>query len=391
MAGGADVACERAARRPALSDPVHTAPRAPPSANTLDATASSDDGGVMRVLVLGGSVFLSREVAAQAVARGHDVVCANRGRSGSVPEGAAHVVWDRAEAPPAALVEAGFDAVVDVARQPSHVATALAIAPEAHWSFVSTVNVYADEVTPGQTPATAALVEPEPADHDLAEHPDAYGRMKVACENLVRAGARAAFVVRPGLIVGPGDPTGRFTYWPARLARVQQAPRVLAGGAPSDHVQVIDVRDLAAWIVHAFETGLVGDFDGVGEVLPVGSLLASAAAGIGGGVGVEPEWVWADAEALEQAEVAPWAGPRSLPLWLPRPAYDGMMGHDPAPSIAAGLRLRPIAETTADTLAWLRATPGASVTGLSAAEEAEVLKGLQDASPADQHAGTGTL
>ncbi len=173
----------------------------------------------MRILVLGGTVFLSRAVAAAAVARGHDVVCAARGVSGTVPDGATLVRWDRSEAVPGELTDTEFDAVVDVSRIPSHVRAAVAAFPDAHWTFVSTVNVYADTATVGGTPATLPLLDPVETDEDPASGPEVYGAMKVACENIVRAGTTSALVIRPGLIVGPGDPSGRFTYWPARFAQ----------------------------------------------------------------------------------------------------------------------------------------------------------------------------
>ncbi|WP_309648682.1 NAD-dependent epimerase/dehydratase family protein [Nocardioides sp.] len=324
----------------------------------------------MRILVLGGTVFLSHETAAEAVRRGHDVVCAARGSSGSVPDGARLVVWDRdLPAPPAELLAEPFDAVVDVARHPARVRSAVAAFPSAHWVFVSTINVYPDESTPGLTPATGMLRQPLHDDVDLAVDPGAYGPMKVGCEEIVRAGAASAMVVRPGLIVGPGDPTGRFTYWPARLADIAAGEPVLAPGSPDDRVQVIDVRDLATWIVDGVESGLAGDFDGVGPVMPIDSLLAAVAAGLG----AEPSWTWVDQDVLAAHEVEPWSGPGSLPLWLPRPSYDGMLAHDPTPSFAAGLATRPVAETARDTLTWLRATPDAVVSGMTREREAKVL------------------
>jgi nucleoside-diphosphate-sugar epimerase len=283
-----------------------------------------------------------------------------------VPDGAAQVVWDRAEPVPAGLVETAYDAVVDVARMPSWVRSAVAAFADAHWVFVSTINVYADESTPGGRPGTLPLREPIADDVDLTEDPEAYGPMKVACEQAVRDGAASWTVIRPGLIVGPGDPTGRFTYWPARLA---DGGEVLAPGRPEDRMQVIDVRDLAAWIVTAAEARTGGDYDGVGEVLAMGDLLAQVASGCG----VEPELTWVPQELLAEQGVEPWAGPGSVPLWLPRPEYDGMCAHDPEPSYAAGLVLRPLADTARETLAWLQATPGATVTGMTREREAEVL------------------
>lgn len=323
----------------------------------------------MKLLVLGGSVFLSQAVAAEAVRRGHDVTCANRGSSGAVPDGAELVVWDRRDPAPAALTRTAYDAVVDVARMPSWVRSAVAAFPSAHWVFVSTVNVYADDATPGGRPGTLALREPITVDVDLATDPEAYGPMKVACEQVVRDAAASWTVIRPGLIVGPGDPTGRFSYWPARMADAEHR-EVLAPGRPEDRTQVIDVRDLAAWIVTAAEERTGGDYDGVGEVLAMSEVLEAVAAGCEADV----ELTWVPQEFLTEQGVQPWSGPDSLPLWLPRPEYDGMGAHDPAPSYAAGLVLRPLAETARDTLAWLRATPAAAtLTGMTREREAAVL------------------
>jgi nucleoside-diphosphate-sugar epimerase len=310
----------------------------------------------MKLLVLGGTRFLSREVATQAVARGWDVTCACRGESGTVPDGAAHLPWDRTEDAPAAVAEGAWDAVVDVTRLPSHARRAVEAAPGAHWVFVSTISVYADNASPAMEP----LLEPITDDVDLSVDPEAYGGMKVACEQLVQSGAASWVVVRPGLIVGPGDPTGRFAYWPQRLAR---GGEVLAPGRPEDVVQVIDVRDLATWLLDACEARTTGVFDPVGTPTPFGRLLAETAAGVGD---PEPQLTWVDADFLEAQGVAPWAGEGSLPLWLPRPEYDGMLAHDPSPAVAAGLRLRPLAETAPGCL-------DSTVTALTPEREAEVL------------------
>ena len=323
----------------------------------------------MRLLVLGGSVFVSRAAAAAALERGHEVICANRGLTGSIPSGAGFVRFDRAEPVPAEL--AGFDAVIDVARHPSRVQRAVEALPDAHWVYVSSISAYADEATPGQRAdaADAATLQPRYDDVDLGEDPSAYGPMKVACENLVRDGAASASIVRPGLIVGPGDPTGRFTYWPVRLGRAAEAPAVLAPGSPDDLVQVIDVRDLAHWLVDLAERRRNGSFDAVAPPVRFEALLDEVAAGCD----ARPDWVWVPQDFLRAHQVMTWAGPRSLPLWVTRPELDGMLAHDPAPSLAAGLRPRPAAETARDTLAWVRATPDAPVTGLTAAEEAALL------------------
>lgn len=315
----------------------------------------------MRLLVLGGTVFLSQAVAAEAVRRGHEVVAACRGTSGSLPARVRHLPWDRGEAPPPELTAEQYDAVVDVARHPSRVRRAVEALPDAHWVFVSTINVYADDSLPGR-PGTVPLRDAITDDVDLADDPEAYGGMKVACEQAVRAGAGSSVIVRPGLIVGPGDPTGRFSYWPWRLAA---GGEVLAPGDPGDVVQVIDVRDLAAWLVTLAERRTTGVYDGVGEPLPIGDLLARCTP--------EASFTWVDQDFLEEQGVEPWMGPGSLPLWLPRPDYDGMMHHDVSAPLSAGLTLRPIAETSRDTAAWLAATPDAAVTGIDREREAALL------------------
>jgi len=321
----------------------------------------------MRLLVLGGTQFLSRAVAAEAVLRGHDVVCANRGRSGTTPPGVATVRWDRAQEPPAALTDgAPYDAVVDVSRMPSHVRRALAAlggehSRDAHWVFVSTISVYADDADPAG-PGKGRLKEPIADDLDPMASTENYGGMKVACERLVLDTIRSAAVVRPGLIVGPGDPSGRFAYWARRSTATGD---VLAPGRPEDLVQVIDVRDLAAWIVTLAEERTTGTYDAVAPSVPFADLLAACLP--------DARPVWVDQAFLEAEGVEPWSGPESIPLWLPRPAYDGMLAHDAGPALAAGLAPRPLAVTTRDTRAWLDADPAARITGITTEREAALL------------------
>jgi len=329
----------------------------------------------MRLLVLGGSVFLSRAVAEEAVRRGHDVTCACRGSSGSVPDGARHVVADRSAGLPDEVAD-DYDAVVDVGRHPSWVRAAVERTPGAHWVFVSTINVYADDSTPGGGPGTLPLREPLHEDVDLKQDPEAYGPMKVACEQAVTAGAASATLVRPGLIVGPGDPSGRFAYWPARLADTAEHPEVLVPGSPDDSVQVIDVRDLAAWIVTCAEERRAGTFDGTGLATTRAAFVdavAAAARELGLHDPATTTFTGVDQEFLVAHEVEPWTGPRSVPVWLPLPEYAGLMAHDVTPSFEAGLTTRPLSETTRDTLVWLSETPDAPVTGWTRDEEEKVL------------------
>jgi len=321
----------------------------------------------MRVLVLGGTVFLSYATAAAAVARGHDVTCAARGVGGEDPSGSTFVRLDREHPDWSLLGGRAWDVVIDVARRPSWVREATdALGDRAgSWLFVSTCSVYADQSTPGAG-TDAALLPPAGEDVDETDLAK-YGELKVACEQTVseRLGDRA-LLVRPGLIVGPGDPSGRFTYWVHRMA---ESATVVAPGEPDDPVQVVDVRDLGRWLVQAAEDGLRGAFDATGPAMPRRHVLEAVA----DGVGTEPRLVWMPQEFLLANGVQPWMGERSLPLWLPTPEYAGLMSRDVSPALAAGLTVRPVEDTARDTFDWLQQTPGANITGLTAAEQRDLL------------------
>lgn len=334
----------------------------------------------MRLLVLGGTVFVGHAVAAEGVRRGHEVVCAARGESGQVPDGATLVRVDRDAEDGLDGLTGEFDAVVDVSPLSyPWVARALRTLGDrvAHWSFVSTINVYADTATPGLTPATGELV-PALTEHAsreaMAEAGEdgvlLYGGIKVASEQAVRdAMGERAFVSRPGLITGAGDRSDRFGYWPGRFAR---GGRVLVP-AVDQPIQYLDVRSYASWIVDAGERRLAGTYDAAGPIQPLSELLAA----IAGAVGADVELVGADAEQLVAAGVNPWSGQRSLPLWLPA-THQGLPAHDPAPSLAAGLSVRPLADAVADALATERelGLDRERRAGLDPAEELEILAEL---------------
>jgi nucleoside-diphosphate-sugar epimerase len=319
----------------------------------------------MRLLILGGTQFLGRALAIDACAAGHAVTCAARGISGTVPAGARLVKVDRDTADGLApLADESFDAVIDVSRHPGQVRRAVAALKHraAHWTFVSTGSVYADSRTPGQRAGSAPLKAPTGPEIEHGTEAT-YGNAKLACEQAV---GTDAFICRAGLIVGPEDPTGRFTYWPARLAR---GGEVLAPGMFDDLVQFVDVRDLARWIVRCAETRCIGCYDGVGVPLSRGEFLTKCAHAIGANC----TFTWVDQDFLASQDVRRWAGPRSLPLWLPLPDFGGFLTRDSAPAREAGLTARSLDETIRDTLFW---HSGADVplSGLTADEEAAVLK-----------------
>ena len=304
----------------------------------------------MRILVLGGTAWLGRTVVRHALDHDHDVTCLARGTD--VPAGARSVVADRdrPDAYTAVTREGRWNAVVDVSRTPAHVRGAVAaLEPVAdRYVFVSTVSVYASPDERGADEHAAVL--------DPSDDPADYGAAKVACERAVldAFGPDRTSIARAGLVGGPGDHTGRSGYWPWRFARAAETGRAVVVPARTDRpTSVIDVRDLAAWLVGAAEGGRAGVHDVTGEVRTLGRHLEEARTVATADVPVVP---LADAELLERG-VAPWAGERSLPLWIPDDDHQGMNDRPAVRARSAGLIRRPLAETLADTLTWERQQP----------------------------------
>lgn len=307
----------------------------------------------MRILVLGGTAFLSAEIARQALVAGHDVTCFARGTSANPPDGVRWVHGDRALGAAAyADLRDDWDAVIDVSRDPVQARDALEVlgSGAAHWTFVSSCSVYADHSVPGAD-EDAGLLEPLP--DGQAGTPEPYGESKSAIEHMTRdmVGDKA-HIARAGLIGGPGDGTDRFGYWPARFA-ANTGP-VLVPDIPDDATQIIDVRDLAAWIIQAAERGLTGTLNALGDVVPFSELIAesrrvAAPNRLTEGDRSLGEPVWADEGWLVEQGVDYWAGPDSLPLWLP-PGHDGFQARSNRAAKAHGMVLRPWQVTLRDTL-----------------------------------------
>jgi nucleoside-diphosphate-sugar epimerase len=317
----------------------------------------------VRLLVLGGTAFLGRAVVESALARGHEVTLFNRGKTNPelFPE-AEKVRGDRND-DLSALEGYEWDAVVDVA---TFLPRAVRLATEAlrdrveRYVFVSSISAYSDFSTPASEDSPLAQLEnPE------SESIEDYGPLKAECERLVQEafGARA-LVVRPGLIVGPHDPTDRFTYWPRRVA---EGGRMLAPAPPDQPVQFIDVRDLGDWIVTAIEAGRSGAYNATGEPTTFARLLDGCMR-----VSGDAEIVWVPPERLVEAEVGEWM---ELPLWIVTPEFAAMQQTDISKALRDGLRFRPLEETIRDTLAWdaERTTPRAEGVGLTAERERELL------------------
>jgi nucleoside-diphosphate-sugar epimerase len=304
------------------------------------------------VLVLGGTSWLGGTTAATALADGHDVTCLARGASGSVPEGARLVVADRDDPDAYAALprRAAYDLVVDVARHPGHVRGAVrALADRTTgWVFVSSCSVYARHDEPGADEGAALLPALE-ADVATMEQ---YGEGKVACEEaLLPARDGAALVARSGLIVGWGDRSDRFGYWPGRFAlAAEDGGPVLVPERRDRPVQWVDVRDLAGWLLRAGLAGTTGTFNAMGPAATLGTVL-DVAAGEAGFAGVR---IPVGDDALAEAGVEEFMGPRSLPLWLRDPDWLGFLDRGSEAARAAGLWTRPLAETTADALGWER-------------------------------------
>ncbi|MDG4805846.1 NAD-dependent epimerase/dehydratase family protein [Micromonospora sp. WMMD1120] len=329
----------------------------------------------MRILILGGTQFFGRALARLAVAQGHEVTCAARGVSGVAPAGVRFVPVDRDD-PDALrpLADTGFDAVVDVTRQINHARHALAVLADrvAHWSFVSTISVYADHATPGLSTSNTPLLPPAAPDVD-GPGPDfsGYGECKVSIEEMVRdrVGEDRSFICRAGLLVGPEDSSGRFPYWVRRLAA---GGEVLAPGAPTDRVQFVDAEDLAGWLLHAAAVRLGGTYDGTGPTMSRAEMLAGVAAGLGV---AEPLLTWVDQDFLTAHDVREWWGERALPLWVRLPESAGLMDRDVSAAVAAGLVIRPLPDTVRATASWMTAHPDAvRQGGLDPADEAEILR-----------------
>lgn len=331
-----------------------------------------------KILVLGGTSFLGPHFVRAAQANGHTVTLFNRGKTNpGLFKDLEQLRGDREKGDLESLRGRAFDVCVDTSGYvPAHVeATAKLLADTcAHYQFVSTISVYgAFGQRPDHIDESAETPDvPEDKAEEAAQVSEIkkampfYGALKARCEKAAQAAMPGkCSVIRPGLIVGPGDTSDRFTWWPVRCDR---GGAVLAPGEPDGHVQFVDARDLAAFMLRCLENATTGLFNvnGFAERVSIGEVLGECKRATEKAV----ELVWASEAFLLENDVRPWM---QMPLWIPRAQRTVV---DCRKAIAAGLRFRPIGETVRDTLRWAKTERGNKPfanTGLPAEREAELI------------------
>ncbi|WP_310755000.1 NAD-dependent epimerase/dehydratase family protein [Candidatus Palauibacter soopunensis] len=337
------------------------------------AACAGSEGGPLRILILGGTRFIGPHQVKYALDRGHEVSIFTRGQT-EPPfyqdyfERVEHLIGDRTS-DLSALEGREWDAVIDnSASYPSWVAstTELLRGQVDRYLFVSSISAYADFARVGiDEDYHVGQLSPDEAEDD-----GGYGPRKARCEQYARdAFGENAINVRPGLIIGPGDNTDRWTYWPVRVDR---GGEVLAPNTPADPVQNVDARDLSEWIVRLVETpGNGGTYNATGEIQQFGDMLEE----IRGALASDATFTWVPTEFMAEQEVAPWM---HMTNWTPPEGETvGMNQVSVAAAVQAGLTFRPLADTARDTVEWWNSLPedrrAEPRAGLPADKEAEVL------------------
>jgi nucleoside-diphosphate-sugar epimerase len=330
----------------------------------------------MKILIIGGTRFLGRHLVHSARARGHTVTLFNRGLTNPDLFPQVETILGDREKDLAELLGHEWDAVVDTCGYVPRIVHLSASALEGsvnRYVFISSISVYAsfskigiDESDP------VSKMEDETVEEITGE---TYGPLKVLCEKAVQDtfGDEGTLIIRPGLIVGPHDPTDRFTYWPVRVAR---GGDVLAPEEPDVPIQIIDARDLSDSIIKLIEEKASGIFNATGPEyeLTMGAMLETCKQVSKSDANLK----WAPVEFLTEHKVEPWS---DMPVWIPNVEQDaGFSRVDISKAIKAGLTFRPLEETVRDTLEWAATRPSDREwrAGLSAEREAEVLAALKE-------------
>ena len=328
----------------------------------------------MRILIIGGTRFLGRHLVEAALARGHEVTLFNRGKSNPDLFPQLETILGDREQDVEKLKGRIWEAVIDVAGYVPRIVrlSAETLQPNvSRYVFISSISVYADFKKAGIDESDpVGKIEDETIEEITGE---TYGPLKALCEKAVQDiyGERA-LIVRPGLIVGPHDPTDRFTYWPVRVAR---GGDVLAPQKPAAAIQVVDVRDLSDFIIKLIEENASGIYNATGPdyELTIGKLLDVSSQVTGS----DANFRWASVEFLNQNKVEPWS---DMPTWIPDDEEGvGFSRVSVSKAINAGLKFRPLEETVRDTLEWAQTRPADHQwkAGLTAEREAQVLAVLR--------------
>ena len=334
--------------------------------------ADQDKKG-LKILIMGGTGFLGPAIVDTATKRGHTLTLFNRGKThpGLFPN-IEQLHGDR-KTDISVLGNRKWDAVIDTSAYiPGDVTRSVTLlAPNVQqYLLISTVSVYAKLDKPGMDENAPVATTNEPDAQKVTN--ENYGALKAMCESaLQKVMPGRATVIRPGLIVGPGDPTDRFTYWPVRVAR---GGEVLSPESAKDFTQFIDARDLADFIVRCLENKTLGTFNADAQAgsITMGRLLDTCKSVAKSNA----TFTWVDAKFLEKEKVEPWS---DMPAWSPAEGDDAAFGRvSAAKAKAAGLKYRPLDETVRDTLAWFKTEPAEHQaklkSGITAEREAEVLK-----------------
>jgi 2'-hydroxyisoflavone reductase len=302
----------------------------------------------MKLLILGGTVFLGRHLVEAAQARGHKTTLFNRGQHHAALFPDVEKLRGDRDGDLTALQGRRWDAVIDTCGYVPRVVRAsaelLADAVD-HYTFISSISVYADVSKPGIDESAPMGTLADATIEEITN--ESYGPLKALCEQAAeQAMPGRVLAIRPGLIVGPHDPTDRFTYWPHRIA---QGGDVLAPGRPERLVQFIDARDLAEWTIRTVEAKQTGTYNATGPDYPLtmGQVLEACKAQSGS----DAHFTWVNEKRLLEAGAIPWM---EVPLWVPEddPESIGFFEVNCRKAFAAGLTFRPLAETVRDTLAW---------------------------------------
>jgi len=330
----------------------------------------------LRILILGGTAFLGPAEVEYALARGHSVTLFNRGRTNPhlFPE-VEKLVGDRATPDYSALEGREWDAVIDnSANLAAWVQDSTAVLKDKakQYLFVSTISTHKDNSILGQT-EDGPVFSKEDYDEAIASGAGmgaAYGPNKAQAERETFAAfGEEGIVVRPGLIVGPGDRSDRFTYWPVRIDR---GGEILAPGDGTDWAQIVDTRDLGQFLVHLVEEEASGTFLATGPEAPL--TMAGMLYGIRAITSSPVSFTWVDVDFLREHEVGGWM---EMPVWVyPSEETRGFSSYDCSKAIAAGLKFRPLADTARDTLEWWKAKPEDERvlrTGVDPEKEARIL------------------